>query len=573
MVVLKSNPPDMKRFVLFITVLFVGSCKVTESTQQSALGVIGQQGMVVSAHPIASKVGSDILRSGGNAWDASIAVQFALAVTYPVAGNIGGGGFAVYRSADGQVGSLDFREKAPQKGHRDMYLNANGEIVEGLSLRGHLASGVPGSVAGMVSLHEKFGKLDWKVLLQPSVDLAKNGFPITPQGAASLNNVSETFKSVNTFDLPVVLHGQWTEGELFKQEALAATLERIRDHENAGFYEGETARLFIEEMSRGGGIISYDDLRQYEAVWRTPLTTDYHGINIITMPPPSSGGVALIQLLEGIEPFKISTMQASGVKKVHLMAEIERRVYADRAKHLGDPDFYAVPVSTLLDPSYIDERMSNINLNKVSLSSDIAAGIIVPQESMETTHFSVVDPEGNAVSITTTLNSGFGSKVMVKDAGFFLNNEMDDFSIKPGVPNQFGLVGGVANQIDPGKRMLSSMTPTILEKDGELLMVLGTPGGSTIITSVFQTILNVVDHKMTMQEAVNFPRIHHQWLPDRILIEKSALNDHVKQELVKLGHKIDERNSIGLVDAILVREDGTLEGAGDRRGEDKAVGF
>ena len=562
-----------KVYILFLTLIIL-SCQTSRRTSDTRLvGVVKENGMVVSAHPLASKVGSDILQAGGNAWDAAVAVQFALAVTYPVAGNLGGGGFAVYRATDGTVGALDFREKAPQKAHRDMYLDDAGDIIDGLSLRGHLASGVPGSVSGMVALHEKHGKLDWKKLIQPSIDLARNGFPITEGGAGGFNRSMEIFEKLNTFDLPIVTHGEWEEGDLFQQEALARTLERIRDLKNEGFYGGETARLIVEEMQRGGGMISYDDLRQYQSVWRDPLTTDYRGYKVITMAPPSSGGVALIQLLEGIESYNVSGMQPEGARKVHLMAEIERRVYADRAEHLGDPDFYGVPVQTLTDENYVAMRMQDIDLKKATLSSDIRAGEILPYESMETTHFSIVDKEGNAVSITTTLNSGYGSKVMVKDAGFFLNNEMDDFSIKPGVPNQFGLVGGIANQIHPGKRMLSSMTPTILEQNGDLAMVVGTPGGSTIITSVFQTILNVVDHGMSMQEAVNFPRIHHQWLPDRILIEKNALNEDIKSKLMDMGHKIDQRNSIGRVDAILVLKDGSLEGAGDPRGEDTAVGF
>ena len=562
-----------KVYILLLTVIIL-SCQISRRTSDTRLvGVVEENGMVVSAHPLASKVGSDILQAGGNAWDAAVAVQFALAVTYPVAGNLGGGGFAVYRATDGTIGALDFREKAPQKADRDMYLDDNGEIIDGLSLRGHLASGVPGSVSGMVAMHEKHGKLDWKELIQPSIDLARDGFPITEGGAGGFNRSMESFKKLNTFDLPIVTHGEWEEGDLFRQEALARTLERIRDLKNEGFYGGETARLIVEEMQRGGGMISYDDLRQYQSVWRDPLTTDYRGYKVITMAPPSSGGVALIQLLEGIESYNVSAMQPDGARKVHLMAEIERRVYADRAEHLGDPDFYGVPVQTLTDEKYIAMRMQDINVKKATLSADIRAGEILPYESMETTHFSIVDKEGNAVSITTTLNSGYGSKVMVKDAGFFLNNEMDDFSIKPGVPNQFGLVGGIANQIHPGKRMLSSMTPTILEQNGDLAMVVGTPGGSTIITSVFQTILNVVDHGMSMQEAVNFPRIHHQWLPDRILIEKNALNENIKSKLMDMGHKIDQRNSIGRVDAILVLKDGSLEGAGDPRGEDTAVGF
>lgn len=563
----------MKRLCLYFIVSFLLACSSTRQWDSSIQGLVGDQVMVVSAHPLASEVGASIMKKGGNAWDAAIAVQFALAVVYPVAGNIGGGGFAVYRDHNGIVGSLDFREKAPMNAHRDMYLDKEGKVDGRKSLEGHLAAGVPGSVDGMVKLYQKFGSLPWPELVQPAVDLAAKGFLLDETGAANLNRSVDLIRQVNTHDVFLLKEIPWKEGDLFVQTDLSATLERIRDRGREGFYAGETARLLIEEMQRGDGIITLDDLASYQSVWREPLTGNYRGKRIISMPPPSSGGVALLQLLESIEAYPVGKFGHNQWRTVHLMTEIEKRVYADRATYLGDPDFSEVPVPMLLDQQYLSRRMSDINFRKATPAESIKEGKVEVIESVETTHFSIVDAQGNAVAITTTLNSYLGCKVLVGGAGFFLNNEMDDFSVKAGVPNQFGLVGAKANEIAPHKRMLSSMTPTIVDDPQGLLMVVGTPGGSTIITSVFQTILNVIDHGMNMQQAVNAGRIHHQWLPDRILTEDHALSLKVQKKLVRMGHQFESRGSIGRVDAILVLPDDQLEGGADPRAEDKAAGY
>lgn len=563
----------MRKLSLLAIIVLLIACSSTKRSHHTTSGVIGQQAMVVSAHPLASEVGSRILRQGGNAWDAAIAVQFALAVVYPVAGNIGGGGFAVFREANGSVGSLDFREKAPLRADRNMYLDGVGEIAGRKSLEGHLAAGVPGSVDGMVTLYGKYGSLPWSTLIQPAIDLAANGFLLSKEGAEALIRGQELFKEVNSFEIGLVKEDIWQVGEKLIQPELSQTLLRIRDQGRDGFYAGETAKLITDEMARGNGIISLEDLRRYHSVWRDPLLGFYRGRRIISMPPPSSGGVALLQLLEAIEQFPLTRYGHNQWRTIHLMTEIEKRVYADRATYLGDPDFYEVPVAMLLDTQYLKERMAAINLKRSTPATAVKQGKVEIVESVETTHFSIVDVQGNAVAITTTLNSYFGCKVMVKGAGFLLNNEMDDFSVKSGVPNQFGLVGAKANEIAPEKRMLSSMTPTIVDDQDGLLMVVGSPGGSTIITSVFQTILNVIDHGMGMQEAVDAKRLHHQWLPDRILSEDHALTDKQRKKLDRLGHDFEARGNMGRVDAILVLPNGHLEGGADRRGDDTAIGF
>ncbi len=537
-----------------------------------AKGLTTGKAMVVSAHPLASEAGVQILKAGGNAVDAAIAVQFALAVVYPVAGNIGGGGFMVVRMNDGRSFALDFREKAPGAAGRDMYLDKQGRVIENLSLLGHKACGVPGSVDGMVEAHKKLGHLPWKDLVEPAIRLASGGFRLTGKDAGTLNHYKASFENLNGDYAGYITGSTWKAGDLFVQEDLAHTLERIRDHQRAGFYKGETASRIAEEMRRGGGLITKRDLENYHSVWRKPVTGSYKEFRIISMPPPSSGGIALIQLLKLIRPFPLKKWGWGDPKTIHVMVASEKLVYADRAEYLGDPDYYPVPQQELISDAYLDQRRKTIDMERGRPSAEIAAGKI-RRESEQTTHFSIVDTKGNAVAVTTTLNGGFGSKVLVKGTGFFLNNEMDDFSIKPGYPNMFGLIGGEANAIAPGKRMLSSMTPTILEKNGELYMVVGTPGGATIITSVFQTVLNVVEHGMDMQTAVNALRFHHQWLPDVIKAEEGVFTGKVIQRLEKYGYVIEYRNSIGRVDAILIRPDGKLEGGADPRGDDTAAGF
>ena len=556
-------------YKILISIFFIISCN--ESQKET----ISKNGMVSSAHPIASKVGIDILKNGGNAFDAAIGVHFALSVVYPNAGNIGGGGFAVYRLSDGEVGSLDFREKAPIKSYRDMYIsNSEDESIvdDKKSKIGHLASGVPGSVDGMVKLHEKFGSLDWKLLLQPSIDLAKNGFNLTLKQSNSLNNVMMVFDSINSSKVPFVKDIEWEENDLLIQEDLSKTLERIRDKKRDGFYSGITADYIIDEMNAGNGIISYEDLNNYSSIWRKPIIGEYKNHKIISMGPPSSGGIALLQLLHGAEKLDVGSYEHNSLYYINTIAEIESRVYADRATYLGDPDFYNVPINELIDKNYLDNRFNIIDPSIKTPSNQVKEGNIQLNESDETTHFSIVDKDGNAVSLTTTINGAYGSKVIVDNAGFILNNEMDDFSVKPGYPNMFGLIGGEANSIEPNKRMLSSMTPTIIEKDNNLYMVLGTPGGSTIITSVFQTILNVIDYNMGMQEAVDAKKFHHQWLPDFLIVEKNTLKSDLKNNLIEKGHKINERSSLGRMDCILI-ENGILEGGADKRGDNTAIGY
>ena len=532
-----------------------------------------KKGMVVCATPNASQVGLEILKKGGNAVDAAVAVQFALEVTHPEAGNIGGGGFMVYRSASGKTNTLDFREKGPALARSNMYQDSSGNVIPDMSLYTHQASGVPGSVDGMAEAHHKYGKLKWAELVQPAIDLAHNGFKITQKLASALNRARAQFVKLNPGKTYLLKEAGWKEGDVLIQEDLAKTLELIRDKGREGFYSGPVADKIVAEMKSGNGIMTKSDLENYHSVWRDAITGSYKGYKIITMPPPSSGGIALLQLLHSVEKYPLSRWGHNQDSTMQLIVEAERIVYADRSKYLGDPDFYKVPVDSLLNPAYSDLRMKSFNWDAATPSTAIQPGTFIGYESDQTTHYSIVDAEGNAVSITTTLNDSFGSHIFVNGAGFLLNNEMDDFSSKPGVPNMFGLIGGKANSIQPGKRMLSSMTPTIVEKDGKLFMVVGTPGGATIITSVFQTILNVIEFNMDMQQAVDAKRFHHQWLPDSVEVERGAISTDEKSRLEKKGYKIADHGQIGRVDAILITKDGYYEGGADPRGDDTKSGW
>ena len=555
--------------------LLVSACSAPKKTAYGhTKGVLAKHGMVVSAKEEASKIGLSILKKGGNAFDAMVATELALAVAYPNAGNIGGGGFMVYRLANGEKGALDYREKAPSKAHRDMYLDANGKVIPDKSTLGALAIGVPGTIDALFEVHKKFGKLPIADLFQPAIDLARNGVVITPLQADFYmgKNLAEIKKANN---YTTIFENGWKAGERFKYEELAQTLERIRDNGRKEFYEGETAKRIVNYVQELGGILSLEDLKNYHSQWRTPITFNYKNYTISSMPLPSSGGICIAQILKSVEPYKIGQYAHNGEQYVQLLVEAERRAYADRAYFLGDPDFVKVPTETLLSTDYLKERMRSFSWDRASKSSEIAHGKVVGYESDETTHYSIVDSEGNAVAVTTTLNTNYGSKVYVKGGGFFLNNQMDDFSIKPGEPNTYGLVGSEKNAIAPNKRMLSSMSPTIVEENGKLRMVIGTPGGSTIITSVLQCMLNVFEYGMTMQESVSKPRFHHQWLPDDVMFEPKGFDPAVIAKLKAKGYVPKEENFviIGRVDAILVEKDVTLEGGADPRGDDVAAGY
>ena len=559
---------DMKLSLLALLLL---SCQLFAASPEA---VYGENGMVTSRSALASEVGVEIMRGGGNAVDAAVATAFALAVTYPSAGNIGGGGFVVVRLATGEVVTLDHRERAPMSAFRDMYLDDEGNVVQGLSTRSHKAVGVPGSVDGLLTLLETHGTLNRRKVIQPAINLARGGFPLTHdlarQFASVLTKMNSYPASVDKFSD----RGEaYSPGDTWKQPDLAKTLQRIMSKGRPGFYDGPVGALIVEEMKRSNGNITAADLANYRSVWRDPVQGTYRGYEVWGMGPPSSGGVLVIQILNTLESYDLGAMGYGSAAVIHHMVEAERRAYADRAEHLGDPDYYEVPITMLIDKQYARARFADFDPDLASASSDIDAGQW-RKESPETTHFSVMDRDGMMVSFTTTLNSAYGSKIVVPGTGILLNNEMNDFSIKQNTPNQFQLIGRVANAIEPGKRMLSSMSPTIVTKDGEPFMITGSPGGSTIITTTLQVIVNVIDHGMSIGDAVSLPRFHHQWLPDRILHDAFAISPDTRVKLTEMGHKNIVQSSRGIGDAnsILYR-DGTMRGIKDPRGDGAAVGF
>ena len=577
----------MKKIIILLLAILIIACKQENKkapTEQNSTienvkkvvvkeSIIVDSAMVVSAREEASKIGIQILKKGGNAFDAMIATELALAVSFPVAGNIAGGGFMVYRTQYGEIGALDYREKAPIAASRNMYLDENGDFVPNKSQIGSLAVGVPGTIAGIYAVHEKLGSLPIEEIMAPVIALANNGYIVTEKQARRINYFKDTFLKVNNNES--LYTKDYKIGDTIRNIALANTLKRISENCRAEFYQGETGKTLVEFLQSKNGIITMEDLNAYEAEWREPIVFNYKDLRIISMSPPSSGGICLAQILKFIEPYPIKNYGHNSTKTIQVITEAERRAYADRSFYLGDPDFVEIPVKELISDEYLKGRMDNFSFDRATSSDSLSYGIIPGYESNETTHYSIVDKFGNAIAVTTTLNGAYGSKLYSNELGFFLNNEMDDFSSKPGEPNMFGLIGGEANAIAPQKRMLSSMTPTLVEKDGEFWMTVGTPGGSTIITSVLQTILNVYEFDMDMQQAVDAPRFHHQWLPDVIRFEPNSFPKDSLNYLKEKGYHVEEKNStiIGKVDGIRILPNGKLEGGADKRGDDTAVGY
>ena len=528
-----------------------------------------QKAAVTSAHPIASMVGAAIMKDGGNAFDAAIAIQFTLAVVFPGAGNIGGGGFLLSRNKDGVLMGIDYREAAPSKASRDMYLDENGNPIEGMSRSGASASGVPGSVAGMFSAHP-YAKLPMKTLLQPAYELAANGYVITEREARGLNGERKNFIKNSAQASAFTRKENWKAGDTLYQPELAATILRIQQKGKAGFYEGETAAMIVEEMKNSKGLISLEDLKKYTPQFRKPVEFDYRGHHIISFAPPSSGGILIAQMMQMIAPYPLTVMGVNSFESVSLMVEAQRRAYADRAEHMGDPDFWKVPTKTLTSNAYAQDRMKDYQPGVAGNSKNILAG--VAKESEETTHFSVIDEAGNMVSVTTTLNDTYGNKTIVGGAGFLLNNEMDDFSIKPGVPNMYGALGGEANAIQPGKRMLSSMTPTLVTKNNQPYITIGTPGGTTIPNQVYEGLVNVIDHKMTLKAAIDAPRFHHQHIPDNLTVE-ADFPEQTINALKEKGYTIVKRGAFGRMDGVMILPNGNRVAAGDKRGDDSVAGY
>ena len=556
----------MKNIILIVFSFFVFSCAEV------------YQPAVVSARKEATQIGLEIMKNGGNAYDAMIATHLALAVVHPTAGNIGGGGFFVYRDQDGSSGTLDFREMAPGSAYKDMYLDIDGNVIPDMSTLGGAAVGVPGSISAIFEIHSKFGSLPIEELFRPAIDLSNNGYVVTEKQSNSLTGKLEDFIKINGNES--LYSKRYFEGDTIKNIKFAETLKKISEYGPEAFYEGEIADMIVRDVKKSGGIMTVDDLKNYKSVWRDPVKFKYKDLEVISMSLPSSGGILIGQILKSIEDYDIKSFGHNSVEAVQLMVELERRAYADRSHFMGDPDFMNLPVYELIDKNYVNERMKNFSWDKATPSSEVKHGNIIINESDETTHYSIIDKYGNSVSVTTTLNNSYGSKVFVEEGGFFLNNEMDDFSSKPGYPNFYGLIGSEANSIKAGKRMLSSMTPTIVLKNNKPSLIVGTPGGSTIITSVLQTILNVYEFDMDIQDAVNAPRFHHQWLPDVVIFEEGGL-DKVKDSILKSKNYfvislpiqmetggMSPRSSIGAVDAIFIDEKGNVSTGADFRGDD-----